>query len=67
MCVCVCVRMCVCVYIYIYIHIIEKLNRLSYGYYKFISAGHAIQETNLNRAKKILIRNNKNIFSKRKI
>ena len=32
--------------IYIYIYIIEKLNKPSFGYNKFISAGKSIKETN---------------------
>ena len=37
-------------YIYIYIYVIgRKLNGLSFGYYKFISTGHSIWETNLFR------------------
>ena len=33
-------------YIYIYIYIFEKLNKLSFGYYTFISAGYSVRETN---------------------
>ena len=29
------------------IHIIKNLNKPLFGYYKFISAGHSIVETNL--------------------
>ena len=37
------------IYIYIYIYIIgeKKINKPSFGYYKFISAGNSIRETNL--------------------
>ena len=38
------------IYIYIYIYIkLKKLDKLSFNYYIFISAGHSIRETNLFR------------------
>ena len=34
----------------------KKLNKLSFGYYKFISAGHFIQENNLFSGEKKIIK-----------